>query len=87
MIKGSKDSNRLGLIIFIVFVQYLFTFSFPVLCIVLPFVLSCVFYNLWFGLIYLVSIPAVLTQRVAINMYKNKGKEFHDFWRFLSNLY
>lgn len=62
------------------FVQYLFSFSFPVLCILMPIVLFFAHLNPWMLFLYIITIPAFVVQRDMINKYKIKNKNYCDFW-------
>ncbi len=63
-----------------VFMQYTFSFSFPVLCVIVPFILSFVCFNFWLMFLYVITIPAFVTQRHIIEEHKKRNKDFADFW-------
>ena len=62
------------------FIQYLFSFSFPVLCLLMPIILSFIYFNFWLCFLYIITIPAFVVQRDMLNLYKKKNKDYCDFW-------
>ena len=62
------------------FAQYLFTFSFPIICIGMPVIFSVVYLKPWLLFSYIITIPAFVVQRDIIKECKTKNKNYCDFW-------
>lgn len=63
------------------FLQYLFTFSFPIICIGMPIIFSVAYLKPWLLFFYIITIPAFVVQRDIINECKTKNWKYCDFWR------